>query len=93
MWDVRNTLPALGINAKGRIEPFVPGMIMTVNHPEWDEEKSIRVFAPLSPHTTGPSRSCESCHRSNVLFDGHTAKPGHRPFNEAEMKRILDAEL
>jgi hypothetical protein len=23
------------------------------------------MFAPLSPHTTGKSRSCESCHRSS----------------------------
>ncbi len=64
-WDVRNTLPALGVNANGRIEAFVPGMIMTVAHPDWEQEKFIRVFAPLSPHTTGRSRSCESCHRSS----------------------------
>ena len=64
-WDVRNTLPALGVNAEGRIEVFVPGMIMTVAHPDWDEAKFVRMFAPLSPHTTGQSRSCESCHRSS----------------------------
>jgi hypothetical protein len=64
-WDVRNALPALGVNADGQIEPFVPGMVMTVLHPAWDEEKFIRVFAPLSPHTTGEARSCESCHRSS----------------------------
>ena len=64
-WDVRNGLPPLGINAEGRIEAFVPGMIMTVAHPSWDEEKFVRMFAPLSPHTTGKSRSCASCHRSS----------------------------
>ena len=64
-WDVRNTLPALGVNADGRIDVFVPGMIMTVAHPSWDQERFVRLFAPLSPHTTGPSRSCESCHRSS----------------------------
>ena len=64
-WDVRNTLPALGVNADGRIEAFVPGMIMTVAHPDWEEDKFLRIFAPLSPHTTGKSRSCESCHRSS----------------------------
>ena len=64
-WDVRNTLPPLGVNADGRIEAFVPGMIMTIAHPAWDEEKFVRLFAPLSPHTTGKSRSCESCHRSS----------------------------
>ena len=64
-WDVRNSLPALGVNAAGRIEAFVPGMIMTVAHPSWDDEKFVRMFAPLSPHTTGKARSCESCHRSS----------------------------
>jgi len=64
--DVRNGPGALGVNEKGRIEPFVPGMIMTLTHPELDDERFLRVFAPLSPHTTGPSRSCESCHRSSV---------------------------
>ena len=64
-WDVRNALPTLGINANGRIEAFVPGMIMTVAHPSWDEEKFVRLFAPLSPHTTGKARSCDSCHRSS----------------------------
>jgi hypothetical protein len=64
-WDVRNTLPPMGVNAKGRIEAFVPGMIMTISHPSWVKDKFIRLFAPLSPHTTGKSRSCESCHRSS----------------------------
>ena len=131
-WDIRNTLPALGVNANGRIEAFVPGMIMTIAHPSWDEEKFVRVFAPLSPHTTGPSRSCESCHRSSEalglgrgeleLVDGElrftpAGEPlrdglpadawtnientlggrspvsGQRPFNAAEMKKILSAEI
>lgn len=64
-WDVRNTLPPLGVNADGRIEAFVPGMIMSIAHPAWDADKFVRVFAPLSPHTTGKSRSCASCHRSS----------------------------
>jgi hypothetical protein len=131
-WGVRNTLPALGVNAEGRIEVFVPGMIMTVAHPSWEEEKFVRLFAPLSPHTTGKSRSCESCHRSSealglgrgevsvsdgelsfvpaaeILQDGLPADawtnigntlggrspiPGQRPLNEAEMRRILEAEF
>lgn len=67
-WDVQNSLPALGVNAAGRIEAFVPGMIMTIAHPAWDEERFVRMFAPLSPHTTGNSRSCESCHRSSTAL-------------------------
>ena len=64
-WDVRNALPALGVNRSGNIEPFVPGMIMTVAHPSWEQDRFFRMFAPLSPHTVGKSRSCESCHRSS----------------------------
>ena len=64
--DVRNAPGALGVNADGHIEAFIPGMIMTVSHPDWNDDKFLRVFAPLSPHTTGAARSCESCHRSTV---------------------------
>lgn len=67
-WHVGNALPALGVNDDGRIEAFVPGMIMTVSHPDFSEEKFVRMFAPLSPHTTGSSRSCESCHRSSTAL-------------------------
>jgi hypothetical protein len=66
--DFRNELGALGVNAANRIELFTPGMIMTLSHPDWDVEKFVRLFAPISPHTTGPSRSCESCHRSSVAL-------------------------
>ena len=64
-WDVRNGLPALGVNAAGKIDVFVPGMIMSVAHPELEGEKFLRVFGPLSPHTIGPARTCASCHRSS----------------------------
>jgi hypothetical protein len=63
-WHADNALPALGVNDENEIEPFVPGMIMTVAHPAWDEARFVRRFAPLSPHTNGSSRSCVSCHRS-----------------------------
>jgi hypothetical protein len=63
--NVRNELGTLGVNEYDRIELFVPGMIMTVAHPDWRKDKFIRVFAALSPHTTGKSRTCESCHRSS----------------------------
>lgn len=67
-FDVRNDLATLGVNEQNRIELFVPGMIMTVAHPDWDDDKFIRVFAPLSPHTTGASRDCVSCHRSSTAL-------------------------
>jgi hypothetical protein len=64
-WHLNNALPALGVNTGNEIELFIPGMIMSVDHPDFEEEKFVRMFAPLSPHTTGKSRSCESCHRSS----------------------------
>ena len=88
-WHVRNGLPALGVNESNQIELFVPGMIMTIAHPDWDEEKFVRMFAPLSPHTTGKSRSCESCHRESTalgLGQGelgeHAGKRVFKPANE-----------
>ena len=66
--NIRNELPTLGVNVSNRIEAFVPGMIMTIAHPDWEGEKFARVFAPLSAHTIGPARSCESCHRSPVAL-------------------------
>jgi hypothetical protein len=64
-WNIRNSLPPLGVTAENRVEPFVPGMIMTIAHPDRDDESLLRLFAPISPHTVGRSRSCESCHRSS----------------------------
>jgi hypothetical protein len=78
-WHADNGLPALGVNDENEIEPFVPGMIMTVAHPDWEETKFVRQFAPLSPHTTGASRSCASCHRSGKalgLGDGEVVSGG-----------------
>ena len=55
-------------SASGKVDVFVPGMIMTVDHPDLDEEKFVRLFGPLSPHTVGPARSCASCHRSTTAL-------------------------
>jgi hypothetical protein len=86
-WHVSNTLPALGVNDSDQIELFVPGMIMTVAHPEFEHDKFVRMFAPLSPHTTGKSRSCNSCHRSSEalgLGQGKlTESAGERVFEPA----------
>jgi len=64
-WSVHNGLPALGVNEAGKIDVFIPGMIMTVAHPGFETDRFVRVFGALSPHTIGPARSCESCHRSS----------------------------
>jgi hypothetical protein len=88
--DIRNGLGVLGINEQGRIDLFTPGMIMTLAHPDWEQEKFLRVFAPLSPHTTGKARSCESCHRSTEALGlgagALEAKDGRLEFTPAHEK-------
>jgi hypothetical protein len=67
-WGITNNLPMLGVTDNDRISPFVPGMILSIEHPDWQEQKFKRRFAPLSAHTIGASRSCQSCHRSSVAL-------------------------
>lgn len=127
-WHITSGLPALGVGADNRIRPFVPGMILTIEHPDWKGPRFKRLFAPTSPHTVGRSRSCASCHCSSTalglgegkwitrdgqrifvperkpLADGLPAdawtRPGDpglersthrgaRPFNDAEIGRIV----
>lgn len=69
--------PTLGvredtISGELRIEPFVPGMIMTLNTHRQplddiqalaDDGSFHRLFAPSAPHTTAVAgRSCRACH-------------------------------
>ena len=74
--DFRAELPPLGVRgpAPGRIEPFVPGMILTLGTEPVDMERAFppvlvkqgrleRFFSPVEPHTTArEGRSCASCH-------------------------------
>ncbi len=64
-WGARNGPPPLGVTAEGWVAPFVPGMILTVEHPSWDQPMFARYFASIAPHTTGASRACASCHTSS----------------------------
>jgi hypothetical protein len=92
-WHVDNALPVLGVTAGGRIGAFVPGMIMTIAHPSWEEERFLRRFAPLSPHTTGRSRSCLSCHRSSRavgLGEGELVESTGRFVFEPRYERLAD---
>jgi hypothetical protein len=61
---VRNDAPPLGVAADGRISPHVPGMILSMQHPDYPDLLFRRLFAPLPPHTSGSSRSCRDCHRN-----------------------------
>ena len=65
---IRNNLPPLGVTATGAITPFVPGMIMTIDHPNIEVPSFQRLFGSLAPHTTGPARSCNSCHTDPVAL-------------------------
>ena len=67
-WDIGIGRPSLGLKDAETIDTFIPGMIMTLDHPQLEETLFIRRFARISPHTTGPSRSCEGCHQSPVML-------------------------
>ena len=75
-WNIRNELPPLGITANDQIAPFVPGMILTIEHPDWNTARFARLFARISPHTTGRARSCQSCHQSPVAMGLGAGKLG-----------------
>ncbi len=70
--DFRPDPPVLGVReSTGRIEPFIPGMIMTLNPDptRGDPGAAVgtgafhRLYAPSVPHTTSAAgRSCASCH-------------------------------
>jgi len=92
-WDVRSDLPPLGITANNKIKPFVPGMIMSIAHPDWPSTKFKRFFAQSEPHTTGKSRSCESCHHSSIalgLGQGDLRKSGEQWHYTATHKTLAD---
>ncbi|MGD2118486.1 MAG: hypothetical protein PVG66_09015 [Chromatiales bacterium] len=63
-WDLDAGAPVLGLLDQHRIGVFIPGMIMSLDHPSLGETKFLRNFAAISPHTTGAARSCEACHAS-----------------------------
>ena len=65
-WEIDAAPPILGFAGEDRISVFVPGMIMTLSHPDLEETVFLRHFAELSPHTSGRARGCEDCHRSSA---------------------------
>lgn len=84
--------PALGVREKDgsrKIEPAVPGMILTIDHDSFEGDSLAgidfkRLYAPNSPHTTArKARSCASCHlnplalgygNGDLEFGGKAAK-------------------
>jgi len=91
--DVRNVAPPLGVTDGGRVAPFVPGMILTVDHPDWDAPRFRRLFGAIAPHTTGSSRSCASCHSSSVavgLGAGTLHRDGEAWVHEGRYRLLQD---
>lgn len=58
--------PALGVTATGSIVPAAPGMRLELDaRPAGGVVARHRLFAPISPHTTGrKARACAGCHAS-----------------------------
>lgn len=67
-WGIRNDQPPLGVGPHGRIVPFVPGMVRSIEHPAFDRPQFRRLFAPLSPHTVTRGLECAACHRSSAAL-------------------------
>ncbi|MEE4297163.1 MAG: hypothetical protein V2J20_11185 [Wenzhouxiangella sp.] len=92
-WGVFNDAPPMGVDSEGRIVTFVPGMIRTIDHPDWAETQFRRYFAPLSPHTVGKARSCEDCHRSSQalgLGRGQLSHDGTQWSFEPDQEHLQD---
>lgn len=69
--------PTLGIRKTEdieKIEPFVPGMVLSIDTGSFEGQKNKpeifkRLFAPAASHTTAKAgRSCESCHQSSLAL-------------------------
>ena len=71
--------PAMGVRTEGekyKIEPAIPGMIMTIDHESFNKDNNEtnsfhRLYSPNSPHTISKNaRDCKSCH-SNPTAIGY----------------------
>jgi hypothetical protein len=84
--------PLLAFGPRGKIEPFVEGMHLTVEggtHGRIDRE----LWAPLDPHTTTQSRRCASCHDPAQVDEvypakGETTRSGARLLSPEERAKV-----
>ena len=67
-WDIETGQPTLGWSADNQIDVFIPGMVMTLDHPQLKQQVFLRHFASLSPHTSGKAKGCKDCHQSSVML-------------------------
>jgi hypothetical protein len=91
--DFRAEPPSLGVRgaAPGHIEPFVPGMILTLGTEPEDVARAFpatlvrqgrfgRFFSPIEPHTTARrGRSCTSCHNDPLALRARVGAGAGRP--------------
>ncbi|MCF8367517.1 MAG: hypothetical protein K9G76_00650 [Bacteroidales bacterium] len=66
--------PTLGVreNEIKRVEPAIPGMVLTIDRKSYSPEDSTifhRLYAPCAPHTTSiVGRNCKSCHNNPLAL-------------------------
>lgn len=66
-WGAGARPPALGVDHRGQIAPFVPGMHLTLGAGTGAPGLTRKLYSRVSPHTTGKrARSCESCHAQSL---------------------------
>lgn len=78
--------PLLALGPRGTIDPFVEGMTFRLDGVAPGPRERV-LWAPLEPHTTGPSRSCASCHAGAALTETYP-REGQTTRSSA---RLLDA--
>lgn len=82
--------PVLMVSGANRVAPFTEGMTLTLDGVARTIER--RLWAPLDPHTTGPSRACASCHPDGPLDavypTGETTRPRARALDRRERERV-----
>jgi hypothetical protein len=85
--------PLLALGPRGRIEPFVEGMKLTIAGTRRGTVTRT-LFAPLEPHSTGRARACASCHAPDgpdaaYPASGETTRVGARLLADDERAKIL----
>jgi len=92
-WNTGSGPTTLGKTDENSVDVFLPGMIMTLDHPDLDNSRFIRRFAPISPHTTGSARTCAACHHSSTTLGLGKGKlqdtKGQIRF-DPEMEKLVD---
>ena len=92
-WGSGTGPATLGKSDANTIDVFLPGMIMSIDHPALNKTRYIRRFARISPHTTGPGRSCVDCHRSPVslgLGKGRLHETNGKLMFDPKMESLID---